>query len=613
MKRTLVALVLLLSLFAAAPASAQQAALQYRSPRPNAVLVPAGTTIALRLTEPLALNGREATLFSVVGTQSGAHAGTVALADDSATLIFRPAVPFAPGERVDVSIRAGLTTRGGAVYPGANWSFDVSPRTEAVAPMDLAAALAAANADVAPSVAPAYARWEPFDDAALPEDFPVYTIETAANGTAAGYVFTDISDLFGGGFFLTILNDAGEPLFYRRMTSFAIDFKLQPNGQLSYCQDGKYWCMDNTYTVVDMWQAGNGYGWTDNHDLQIMPNGHALLMIYDPEPVDMSQIVEGGRADAIVEGLIIQEIDASKNVVFEWRSWDHIPITDSYVSLTTQRIDYIHGNAVELDDDGNLLISSRNICEITKIDRSTGDIIWRLGGKQNDFEFTNEAEPWFYFQHDVRRLDNGNVSIFDNRANVTPPQSRAVEYALDEQAMTATRVWEYYNPAGTITNFMGNAQRLPNGNTLIGWGNAGLITEVKPNGDKALEIDLAGWRMSYRSFRFQWQGYPSTKPTLFLGRGDKGLTLGMSWNGATEIASYAVYGGNQPEPTTLLTTVPKNGYETFVNFNYSDPKGLYRYYRVMPLDGEGQPTRYSADVTTFEYVILPLVSNAALP
>jgi hypothetical protein len=87
----------------------------------------------------------------------------------------------------------------------------------------------------------------------------------------------------------------------------------------------------------------------------------------------------------------------------------------------------------------------------------------------------------------------------------------------------------------------------------------------------------------------------------------------MSWNGATEIGSYAVYGGNQPEPTTLLTTVPKDGFETVVSFDYSDPEGLYRYYRVMPLDREGQPTRYSADVTTFEYIILPLVFSAAVP
>ncbi len=607
MRRTLVVLALLLALGSAAPVVAQEASLQYLSPGPGATFVSAGTTLALRLGQPLSLRGDEARLFSVQGQLSGPHSGSVILADDQQTLIFVPDAPFAAGEKVSVAIAAGLTTTTGQVYDGTRFSFTVSPRIARESAPAVPDYLLAAQGPQPLEAAPAQTTYQPWDEAALPNDIPAYEVTAPANGTAPGYVFTDIGAFFGGKYFLTILDNTGEPVYYQRMAGFAIDFKRQPNGQLSYCEAGKYYCMDDSYTVVDMWQPGNGYTWADNHDLQILPNGNALLMIYDPQPVDMSALVEGGRADAIVEQLVVQEIDASKNVVFEWRSFDHIPITDSYVSLTTQRIDYIHGNAVELDDDGNLLISSRNTCEITKINRSTGDVIWRLGGKQNDFTFINDPEPWFHFQHDIRRLDNGNISIFDNHANLTPAWSRAVEYSLDEQAMTATRVWEYYHPDKIASNFMGNAQRLPNGNTLIGWGNAGLLTEVKPDGEKAFEIDMLGWTMSYRSFRFEWEGHPASLPTLSLQKGAAGITLSMSWNGATEIASYRVYGGNAPEPSTLLTTVPRAGFETEVDLTGADAG--YRYYRVMPVDKEGHETRYSNEATTFDYVLIPLVTS----
>ena len=55
-------------------------------------------------------------------------------------------------------------------------------------------------------------------------------------------------------------------------------------------------------------------------------------------------------------GLIIQEIDENKNVVFQWRSWDHMEITDAeHINFTGTNIDYVHGNAIDYDHDGNIL------------------------------------------------------------------------------------------------------------------------------------------------------------------------------------------------------------------------------------------------------------------
>ena len=224
--------------------------------------------------------------------------------------------------------------------------------------------------------------------------------------------------------------------------------------------------------------------------------------------------------------------------MFEWRSWDHIDLTDSNQDLTTQVIDLIHGNAVGLDFDGNLLISSRHLDEVTKINRQTGDIIWRWGGKRNQFTFVGDNRR-FSHQHDIRLLPNGHYTLYDNGNGLTPEYSRALEYVLDQTHKTATLVWEYRNTPDVFAWGMGNVQRLPNGNTMIGWG-----------ADRTnLDRGDAGWpkgfrahdgftHQSYRAFRFVWEGRPSWPPTLVAVREDGSTELVTSWNGATEVASY---------------------------------------------------------------------------
>ena len=156
------------------------------------------------------------------------------------------------------------------------------------------------------------------------------------------------------------------------------DFRKQPNGLMTYHRGEKYYAEDAEHNLIDSFACGNGYT-TDFHELQFDENGHAFLISYDPQIVDMSQIVSGGNPNATVYGIIIQELDENKNVVFQWRSWDHIEITEAiHENLTAATVDYVHTNAIDIDNDGNIMISSRHLSEVTKIDRVTGDIIWRL-------------------------------------------------------------------------------------------------------------------------------------------------------------------------------------------------------------------------------------------
>ncbi len=192
------------------------------------------------------------------------------------------------------------------------------------------------------------------------------------------------------------------------------------------------------------------------------------------------------------------------------------------MALTTELINYIHINSLDLDDDGNILLSSRHLHEVTKINRQTGEIVWRLGGKGNDFIIVNDPHQGFFFQHEARRLASENITVYDNRTETDPSFfSLVVEYSLDQTKMEARMAWQYINTPVTYAGAMGNMQRLPGGNSLIGWGfsSAPLLTEVTPAGEKVSELSTALPGASHRAFR-----YPRGGPT-YLGAG-AGRTFG---------------------------------------------------------------------------------------
>src|SRR4029079_8984205 len=140
----------------------------------------------------------------------------------------------------------------------------------------------------------------------------------------------------------------------------------------------------------DSIEAGNGYA-IDLHELRVLPNGHLLLMCYDPQTVAMDAIVPGGRPNATVIGPVVQELDLQRRVVFQWRSWDGYSFTDLVdrtVKLTLQTVDWVHGNSIAVDLDGDLGVSARHRNEVTKISRRTGEIVWRLGGRAVNNQFT---------------------------------------------------------------------------------------------------------------------------------------------------------------------------------------------------------------------------------
>ncbi len=206
---------------------------------------------------------------------------------------------------------------------------------------------------------------------------------------------------------------------------------------------GEYVILDGSYREVARVPAAEGYD-RDLHEFNITPQNTAFFTVYDPVPMDFSS--RGGLANGLVYNGIAEEVDVETGeILFRWRSLDHIALEESYHRLRASRRphDYFHINSIEVDYDDNLLISARNTSAVYKVDRRSGEVIWRLGGKRSDFEMGSGTRTGL--QHDARRQPDGTITLFDN-GEVEEEPSRAIVVELDEDEMTASLVREYTHP-----------------------------------------------------------------------------------------------------------------------------------------------------------------------
>ena len=225
---------------------------------------------------------------------------------------------------------------------------------------------------------------------------------------------------------------------------------------------------DDAYREISRVRAGNGYR-GDLHEFLVTPQDTALLTAYAEVPADLSP-VGGGKYGAVWDR-IAQEVDIETGeVYFEWHSLDHVGVEESYVAPLEDPAyiyDYFHINSIDVDYDGDLLISARNTWTVYKVDRATGEVVWRLGGKESDFEMGEGIRT--VSQHDARRQEDGTITVFDNGAHPqVHEQSRAILLRLDEEEMSATLLREYASPEKVLSTSQGNAQLLSNGYVMVG-------------------------------------------------------------------------------------------------------------------------------------------------
>ena len=380
-----------------------------------------------------------------------------------------------------------------------------------------------------------------------PASFPKYEI-VANNSPSEGYYFispVQMPDKLPG--YLAVIDNYGTPVYYRYFTKVLNSFGVQRNNLLSFMgratTGAMFYLMDSTYTIIDSVKSKTYK--PDPHDFIALKNGHFLFIASDPRTMDMSSY--GGKTNASVVGGVVQELDQNKNVVFQWKTYDHFQISDSYADLTVSSVDLIHPNSIDVDEDGNYFLISRSLNEVTKINRQTGAIMWRLGGKNNQFRFTDTTSV-FSMPHDFKKLPNGNFTLFDNGNERNPPYSRAMEYSIDQVNKVVTLVWSYDADKKVYSSNSGSVQRLPGGNTVVGYGydqSKPAFVEVNPDKSVAFRLDLPDNVTSYRAVKFPW------KTTLFVPN-TYSIDFGQ-WDGYTT-ASYLLPVFNKSNKVVTLTS-----------------------------------------------------------
>jgi Arylsulfotransferase (ASST) len=569
----------------AAAAAAQQVPVRV-FPVPGSRVVAPRAQIAFRGINPLELTG-----VAVTGSRSGAHTGTVAGDSDGRGGSFLPANPFQPGETVTVSAPFNvLGARNGS------FSFTVATPSAPI-PYRAAQAVPRAPNDIwrfrsRTDLAPPAVKLLRSSPRAEPEDF---------------FVAPQFGPVENGP---EILDPSGNLIWFYRVPhgDVAADFRTQQyqgrpvltwwqgytNAGIGVGQDVIY---DSSYSPVVAVRAANGLS-ADLHEFQLTPQNTALITAYYPVYWNASAI-RGGLKNEITLDSVVQEIDIPTGLVlFQWDSLDHVPVTDTYEALPHQGatnhnpFDYFHVNSVQLDSDGNIVISGRNTWAAYKLSRQNGALMWTLGGRHSSFRMGPGTS--FAFQHDVRvRAQNDQyVTIFDDGAG--PPtvhsQSRGLKLRLDLKHRTATKWWQHEHSPPLLSAFEGNYQQLPDADDFVGWGQQPYFTEYDPRGNLIVDGRFVGYTSSYRVYKFGWQGTPKSPPAAAASTSGKTTTVYMSWNGATTLAGWRVLSG--PAQTSLRATraVPKRGFETSTQINAA------KYVAAQALDGRGRVLATSSPV-----------------
>jgi hypothetical protein len=399
---------------------------------------------------------------------------------------------------------------------------------------------------------------------------PAVQVNMPAHGTAPGYVF--FAPKSNGGM---IVDNRGQPIWYRPMRSSNLRVQIYrgrpvltwweaPRGRR---RSATYVIVNRRYKPIKRFRAGHGYS-GDLHEFRLLPRGTAMITAYDAVRRDLRSV--GGPRNGVVLDSIAQEIKVKTGrVVWEWHSLDHVPIRESFVPAPKRSgspYDYFHINSIARAPGGDVLVSGRDTHSVYRIDRSSGNIVWRIGGKRSNFKLGKGAR--FAWQHDAYLNGPGELVLFDN--SDAPParrpfreHSRGLVLRIDGRRRTATLKGEYVRPQRTLSSSQANAQLLPNGNVFVGWGSKQYFTEFSPTGEVLFDAQFATRTSSYRCYRMPWVGRPAERPAIASAGGGM-VRAWASWNGDTEVATWRLLAGPSKRSLQVAGSAPRSGFETAV-------------------------------------------------
>ena len=326
-----------------------------------------------------------------------------------------------------------------------------------------------------------------FSTGSLPVGVPTLTVsnhdETRAHeGLVMFSVRADGYQIYLG------VNPAGEIVWYHE--TGGTGNKL--NGDLKVMADGRLMLFrPGGVQVIEPWgEVVFGSDYTFHHDVTPLPNGNYLLLGRVNEDIDVAQL--GGVVTVKVDTLT--EVTPEGTEVTNWVASDHLDTQyyPSALSMGGDPVDWTHDNAAYYDaDNSRVLLSARHLHWVVAIDWPSGDVQWRMG-PGGDFAFSGAAEDWFYAQHAPEPDGDGRMVVYDN-GNERPGgqnYSRGVVIDYDETAMTAEVSWDHV--ITPQTSFLGDADRMSNGNVLMTAGGALASTDpvriIEAAGDASSDV-----------------------------------------------------------------------------------------------------------------------------
>ena len=589
--RAVLVLAVAMVLAALAPVAAQAAA----APLPPVTISPLrGTPDATPTTQIsfLGVPAGDLSRISVRGSRSGSHSGSLEAYSTGNGASYLPSRPFTAGEHVTVS---ALETVAGQKEIIAT-SFTIATL------YTLPPSSTSKTAPVAPP-----GTTQTFVSAPTLHP-PMLTVTVPAADPALGDIFLAPKDGAPQQAPM-IVSPTGQLVWFDPLPlgTEATNVEVQSYlGQtvLTYWQGHPvenvgvgYGVIDNNhYQTIATVKAGNGLS-MDLHEFDVEPNGTAYVVAFEPVYENLSLL--GGPARAIVDDCVVQEVDVRTGLVmFEWHAMGHISLTDSYVPRPSGKgsmWNAFHVNSIYLEPNQDLLISARATWTVYEVNPSNGEIVWRLGGRHSSFKLGPGVH--FAWQHDATRLPDGTIQMFDNEDEPkVENRSRGIDVALDFTNHSATLLHQYVIPGQPLlANSQGDVQQLPNGDTFVGWGEIGIISEFTPAGALSLEMKLPGVMNSYREYRFPWNAIPATPPAVVASSasGSGTTQFAVSWNGATGVLSWQVLAGASASTLAPVgAPAPSSGFETMITAATSAP-----YVALQALGANGALLGTSATIT----------------
>jgi hypothetical protein len=535
----------------------------------------------------------------VTGSHSGAHSGVLRAYSTGIGESFLPAHPFAAGERVTVTAQV---TTGGATH-AASTSFTIAhqaPVSQTEFPINAGNPHDVQHYSTAPSLTPSTVSISaPAKPGAAPGDLLMAPYQgagspgpmiTEQNGALVWFHPLPSGDEATS---LRVQQYDGKPvLTWWQGRILEVGF-----GQ------GEDVIYDTSYRKVGAVHAGNGYH-ADLHEFHLTPEGTAWIDMFDPIEMNLSSY--HGLSDGVLTDSVIQEIDVKTGLVmWEWHALGHIPISESHTSAPKYHYpwDYVHVNSISpgatgqeagsgANQPGNVLLSSRATWTLYDVDLRSGGIRWRLGGGHSSFKLGPGTRT--YWQHDAEWQPGGLISVFDNGSD--PPeekQSRGLLLDPNLQTHTVTLVKQLTNPTKTLlASSQGNTLSLPGGDWLMGYGGLPNFTEYDSSGHVLLDGALGKSVQDFRTYLYPWSGQAPGVPSVVAkpGSGDT-IAVSVSWNGASEVASWRVLAGASPSTLTTAASAAKAGFQTTIATPAAGP-----YVEVQALSSTGSVIATSAPV-----------------